>query len=79
MTLQDIANKDYENRSKIVQSAWKTFEDREFEKQNAGEERVLQSMKTDKNAAHAYLTQYSADLALRACEEADRMAKRLRD
>ena len=79
MALQDVVNKDYKNRSKTVQPVWKSFEGREFEKQNAVEERALQSMKTDENTACAYLTQYCADLALRACEEADRMAGRLRE
>jgi len=79
MNLQDVVNRDYKNRSTIVRSAWKTFEDQEFEKQHAVEQRALQSMKTDEKAARAYLTQYCADLALRACEEADRMARRWRE
>ncbi|MBM3335021.1 C69 family dipeptidase [Candidatus Sumerlaeota bacterium] len=78
-TLRDIVNTDYKNRIGAVQSAWRTFEEQQFEEQKAVEERVLQSIKTDKDAACAYLTQYCADLALRACEEADRMAKELQE
>lgn len=79
MSLQGIVHEDYENRVKIVHPVWEDFENREFAEQPTVEEHVLQSIEADGNAVHAYLTQYCADLALEACQEADKLVDRLRN
>ena len=77
-TLQEIVHENYENRVNVVRAVWETFENGEFSEQQAFEERVLRSLKTDEMAAYASLTQYCADTALRACQEADRLIGGLR-
>lgn len=78
MTLQEIVHRDYEKRIGIVRARWETFENREFREQRTVEERALRLLQTDRSAACAYLTEYCADLALRVCREADKLAERLR-
>lgn len=77
-TLQQTVHEDYENRVKRVRPVWEAFERREFSQQRSVEERALRHLQADPKAAHAYLTQYCAELALQACHEADSLRATLK-
>jgi dipeptidase len=77
-TLQQAVHEDYENRIKRVRPVWETFEKGEFRQQRNVEERALRRLQADPEAAHAYLAQYCAELALKACREADRLRATLK-
>ena len=78
-TLQDLVREDFESRIKVVRPVWAAFEDRVFQDQPMVEKMALELWKKDQNAARAHLTRYCGELATRACREADKLAKMLRD
>jgi len=75
--LQDAVDEDYQRRAPVVQEAWSAFEQRTFRNQPSVEEKALRLWETDKDAARAYLTRYSTELALQACREAVRLTEAL--
>jgi dipeptidase len=72
--LQDVVRQDFGNRIVVVRAAQEAFERELFESQAMVERRALELWQTDRDAARKYLTEYCAESADRACQEAERMA-----
>lgn len=75
--LQDLVQRDYAGRIKVVRPVWAEFEGRVFRDQPEVERKALQLWETDRAAARAYLTRYCADLAAEAGGEAERLSRAL--
>lgn len=71
--LQDLACEDFGNRIADIRSAQAAFEGSLIERQPAIERKARDLWRTDRDAARKYLTEYCADTAARACQEAERM------
>ncbi len=78
-TFQDLVRKDFGSRVKVVQPVWTAFEDHEFRDQPMVKRATFELWKTDQDAARAHLTQYCSDLAIQACQEADKLSEILRN
>lgn len=75
--LQDVVCEDFGNRIAGVLAAQAAFERKLFESQPMVKRKALELWQTDRDAARAYLTRYCAEVADRACREADRMTAEL--
>ncbi len=71
--LQDLVCEDFGNRIADVRGGQAAFEGALFERQPTVERKALELWQIDRDAARKYLTEYCADTAARACQEADRM------
>ncbi len=71
--LQDVVCQDFGNRIADIRAAQAAFERELFESQPMVQRKALELWQTDRDAARAHLTRYCAEVADRACREADRM------
>jgi dipeptidase len=71
--LQDVVHQDYSARIQRVRRAWAEMERRILADQDAVEKKAVALWKTDPAAARRFLTQYCADLAAAARQEAGRL------
>ena len=77
-TLQDTVRADDHRRVQIVQPAWAALEQTVFADQRSVEKEAIARWSTDEQAARDILTKYCARRAAEACQEADRLARKLR-
>ena len=70
--LQDWVYGDYQTRAAALRRTWTAFEEREFADQPEVEAKALGLWKTDQEAARRYLTEYCAERAAQAREEAEK-------
>ncbi|HUT94733.1 MAG TPA: C69 family dipeptidase [Thermoguttaceae bacterium] len=71
--LQDWVYGDYQTRVAAVRRAWSALEEREFAEQPEVEAKALGLWKTDQDAARRHLTEHCAEVAAKACGEAEKL------